>query len=113
VFGSAAAPKAEIAVRLTAAPDSSPSMLRLRKSRAQWPVLDFRALRSSRAAWRTALRLANQSRKLSHVAFANTDGSKAVVIGNLGAERPIRIFVAGKMAQLTLPTDSLVTLSWR
>ena len=34
VFGSAAAPKAEIAVRLTAAPDSSPSMLKPRKSRA-------------------------------------------------------------------------------
>jgi TAT (twin-arginine translocation) pathway signal sequence len=63
VSGSAAVPKAEIAVRLTAAPDSSPAMLRLRKSHAQWPVLDFRPLHSSRAAWRTALRLANQSRK--------------------------------------------------
>ena len=50
---------------------------------------------------------------LSHVAFANTDGTKAVVIGNPGAERPIRILTAGKMAQLTLPADSLVTLSWR
>jgi O-glycosyl hydrolase len=47
------------------------------------------------------------------VAFANTDGSKAVVIGNPGAQRPIRVLTAGKMAQLTLPADSLVTLSWR
>jgi glucosylceramidase len=30
-----------------------------------------------------------------------------------GAQRPIRILTAGKMAQLTLPADSLVTLSWR
>jgi len=49
---------------------------------------------------------------LSHLAFANADGSKAVVIGNPGAEPPIRILTARKMAQLTSPADSLVTLSW-
>ena len=50
---------------------------------------------------------------ISHVAFANPDGTNAVVIGNPGAERQIRILMAGKMAQLTLSADSLVTLSWR
>jgi len=47
------------------------------------------------------------------VAFANPDGTKAVVIGNPGTDRQIRILMAGKMAQVTLTADSLVTLSWR
>jgi glucosylceramidase len=50
---------------------------------------------------------------ISHVAFANPDGSNAVVIGNPGTERQIRMLTTGKMVQLTLPADSLMTLSWR
>ena len=50
---------------------------------------------------------------MSPVAFANPDGTNAVVIGNPGTERQIRILTTGKMVQLTLPADSLMTLSWR
>jgi O-glycosyl hydrolase len=50
---------------------------------------------------------------ISPVAFANAEGTNVVVIGNPETERQIRILTTGKMVQLTLPADSLMTLSWR
>ncbi len=51
--------------------------------------------------------------QVSNVAFANPDGTRAVVVGNRGPERTVRVLLAGKMVQVTFPDDSLVTLSWR
>jgi len=50
---------------------------------------------------------------ISPVAFANADGTNAVVIGTPGTERRIRILTTGKMVAVTLPADSLMTISWR
>lgn len=69
----------------------------------------------SRAARRGAKRFDSKTslEKISHMAFANPDGTKAVVLGNPGPAREVRMLLAGKMAQVALPADSLVTLSWR
>jgi len=69
----------------------------------------------SRAGRRGARRFDSHTNleNVSNVAFANPDGTKAVVVGNPGAERQVRVLLAGKMAQVTLPADSLLTLSWR
>lgn len=48
---------------------------------------------------------------ISPVAFANADGTNAVVIGT--RERQIRILTTGKVVPVTLPADSLMTVSWR
>jgi Glycosyl hydrolase family 30 beta sandwich domain len=52
-------------------------------------------------------------KNISPVAFANADGTNAVVIGTPGTERRIRILTTGKMVAVTLPADSLMTISWR
>jgi glucosylceramidase len=50
----------------------------------------------------------------THVAFANPDGSKAVVLTNAGAaEKKVRLLLAGKVAEVTLPGDAVATLTWR
>ncbi|HTP88857.1 MAG TPA: glycoside hydrolase family 30 beta sandwich domain-containing protein [Bryobacteraceae bacterium] len=50
----------------------------------------------------------------THVAFVNPDGSKAMVLTNAGAnEKKARIELAGKIAEVNLPGDSVVTLTWR
>jgi glucosylceramidase len=50
----------------------------------------------------------------THVAFANPDGSKAAVLTNAGAaEKKVRLLLAGKVAEVTLPGDSVATLTWR
>jgi glucosylceramidase len=69
----------------------------------------------ARAGRRGSLRFDSETNleNVSSVAFANTDGTKAVVVGNPGAEREVRVLLGDKMAQPTLPADSLVTLSWR
>jgi glucosylceramidase len=69
----------------------------------------------ARAGRRGSLRFDSQTNleNVSSVAFTNTDGTKAAVVGNPGDERDVRVLLAGRMAQLTLPADSLVTLSWR
>jgi glucosylceramidase len=69
----------------------------------------------SRAGRRGSQRFDSQTNleQVSNVAFANPDGTRAVVVGNRGPERTVRVLLAGKMVQVTLPDDSLVTLSWR
>jgi glucosylceramidase len=69
----------------------------------------------SRALRRGALRFDSQGdlAAISHVAFANSDGTKALVLTNAGAERKVRLRLAGMMAELVLPNDSVATLAWR
>ena len=50
----------------------------------------------------------------THVAFANPDGSKVVVLTNAGAgEKKVRLLLAGNIAEVTLPGDAVATLTWR
>jgi glucosylceramidase len=50
----------------------------------------------------------------THVAFANPDGSKVVVLTNAGAaDKKVRLALAGKVAEITLPGDAVATLIWR
>jgi len=49
---------------------------------------------------------------LAHVAFVNADGRKSMMLTNTGAERSVRIRNGGRMAELTIPANSLTNLSW-
>lgn len=49
---------------------------------------------------------------ISHVAFANPDGSKVVVLTNWGAHRRLRLRISGREAEVNLPTHSISTLTW-
>ncbi|MBE3132266.1 MAG: hypothetical protein IMZ55_02250 [Acidobacteria bacterium] len=51
--------------------------------------------------------------KVSHVAFANPDGSCAAVLTNAGADRTARLRLAGKAVDVALPADSVMSLTWR
>jgi glucosylceramidase len=68
----------------------------------------------SRAIRRGAMRFDSEGETegVSHAAFANPDGSSAIVLTNAGAERTVQLRLAGRMAEVTLPADSVVTLSW-
>lgn len=50
---------------------------------------------------------------VSHVAFANPDGTRAVVLTNAGVERTARLRLAGRVADVALPADSITSLTWR
>ncbi len=50
---------------------------------------------------------------VSHVAFANPDSSKVVVLTNAGAERKSTLRVSGMETAVNLPSDSVSTLTWR
>jgi glucosylceramidase len=79
----------------------------------QRPVLTF--AHCARAGRRGARRFDSRTslENISAVAFANPDRTNAVVIGNPGTERQIRILTTGKMVQLALPADSRMTVSRR
>ncbi len=49
---------------------------------------------------------------VDHVAFENPQGDKALVIANSGAGKNVSVKMAGKMADVSLPTNSIATLSW-
>ena len=68
----------------------------------------------SRAIRRGACRIGSEGvlENVSHAAFANPDGSTAVVLTNAGAERKVRLELAGRMAEVALPADSVATLTW-
>jgi len=51
--------------------------------------------------------------KVSHVAFANPDGSCAVVLTNGGAASAVRLQLAGRAVDVALPADSVTSLTWR
>ena len=69
----------------------------------------------SRAIRRGARRLESSSslEGVSHVAFANPDGTKAVVLTNAGSERKATLRMAGMETAVNLPADSITTLTWR
>jgi len=69
----------------------------------------------SRAIRRGARRFESQGNldRVAHVAFANPDGSKVVVVTNAGTEKKALLRLAGMVAELDLPTDSITTLTWR
>jgi glucosylceramidase len=69
----------------------------------------------SRAVRPGAWRIESQGAmdRVSHVAFANADGSSALILTNAGAERKARLRYGGSMAELVLPQDSVTTLTWR
>jgi len=50
---------------------------------------------------------------LDHVACENPDGQKVLVMSNTAAARPVVLQVGTMTADLTLPSDSITTLSWK
>lgn len=50
---------------------------------------------------------------VSHVAFANPDGTFAAVLTNAGVERTSRVELVGGAVEVALPKDSITTLTWR
>jgi glucosylceramidase len=69
----------------------------------------------SRAIRRGARRLESSSslEGVSHVAFANPDGTKAVVLTNAGPQRKATLRMSGMETAVNLPADSITTLTWR
>jgi glucosylceramidase len=72
-----------------------------------WALAHF-----SRFVQRGASRIDSESASLDlkHCAFENPDGSLAVILPNSGAERAAHIRLADRVAQVTLPANSLTTL---
>ncbi len=64
---------------------------------------------------RNARRIGSEGRVegVSHVAFANPDGTIAVILTNSGVERTVHPQVAGNVSEAALPHDSVTTLTWR
>jgi glucosylceramidase len=50
--------------------------------------------------------------RVSHVAFANPDGTKAAVLTNAGDEKTVSLQAASRAVQVLLPKDSIMTLTW-
>ena len=69
----------------------------------------------SRAIRRGARRLESSAslEGVSHVAFANPDGIKAVVLTNAGPQRKATLRMSGMETAVNLPADSITTLTWR
>ena len=69
----------------------------------------------SRAIRRGARRLESSAslEGVSHVAFANPDGTKVVVLTNAGTERKATLRMSGMETAVNLPADSITTLTWR
>jgi glucosylceramidase len=49
---------------------------------------------------------------VDHVAFENPDGQRVLVLANTGELKRVRVKLAGKVAELALPPDSVSTLYW-
>jgi len=50
--------------------------------------------------------------EVSHVAFARPDGTKALVLTNRGPDKQILLRVPGNETPVTLPHDSVLSLTW-
>jgi len=48
-----------------------------------------------------------------HVAFDNPDGERLLIVTNPGAGRAVQVRLAGMVADVSLPGDSLTTLTWK
>jgi glucosylceramidase len=68
----------------------------------------------SRSIRRGARRFGSQDGPggVHHVAFQDPNGRRALVITNPGAARSVQLQLAGGAAEVPLPVDSIVTLSW-
>ncbi len=68
----------------------------------------------SRAIRRGARRIGSEGaiENVTHVAFANPDGSSAAVLTNGGPEKKVRLELAGRMVEIALPAESVATLEW-
>jgi len=53
-----------------------------------------------------------KAQAVEHVAFKNPDGQKIVVLCNPGGTTTVALKLADASAEVTLPADSLTTLSW-
>jgi glucosylceramidase len=49
---------------------------------------------------------------LAHVAFVNPDGTKSMVLSNVGGARTVQLRLGDMMTEVSLPGDSLTNLSW-
>jgi glucosylceramidase len=49
---------------------------------------------------------------LEHIAFENPDGSKTLIVTNIGPQRSASLRLAGAAVEITLAQDSLTTLVW-
>jgi glucosylceramidase len=69
----------------------------------------------SRAVRRGARRVASEGQLdgVSHVAFVNPDGTSVAILTNAAADRAARLMLAGMSAEVTLPKDSITTMTWR
>jgi glucosylceramidase len=69
----------------------------------------------SRAVRRGARRIDSTAgpKGVSHVAFANPDGSTVAVLSNPGEASSTILRVLGKQAEVSLPQGSITTLAWR
>jgi glucosylceramidase len=52
------------------------------------------------------------SNGVENVAFENPDGSKTLVVTNIGPEQTVNVRLAGAATGITLAQDSLTTLVW-
>jgi glucosylceramidase len=50
--------------------------------------------------------------KVTHVAFANHDGSKSMILSNTGDKRKVQVRIGGAAAEISLPANSLTNLNW-
>jgi glucosylceramidase len=68
----------------------------------------------SRAIKRGARRFESEGslEKVSHVAFANPDGTCALVLTNAGPERAVNLRIGGSAVEVALPADSITSLTW-
>ncbi|MGA8030483.1 MAG: glycoside hydrolase family 30 protein [Bryobacteraceae bacterium] len=68
----------------------------------------------ARAARRGARRIETTANleRISHVAFQNPDGSKAVVLTNRGPDKKVMLRFSGQETEVTLPPDSISNLTW-
>jgi len=79
------------------------------RSGQYWALAHF-----SRAVRRNAVRVASESKSagVRHVGFANPDGSMVLVITNQGKARTIQVQMSSSTAEVSLPDDSVSTLTW-
>ncbi len=68
----------------------------------------------ARAARRGARRIESSGKiqGISHVAFANPDGTRAIILTNRGPAKQILLRVSGNAVEVMLPADSILNLTW-
>ena len=49
---------------------------------------------------------------VEHVGFENPDGQKVLVMTNSGGAKDVHVKLAGNVAEVKAPAESVITLSW-